>query len=111
MKVLLDECIDRRLARDLPDLDVQTVPKMGWSGITNGHLIKLAEKDFDVFVTVDRNLSFQQNLAQFKIAVIVLHSRSNRLSDLQPFAAKLIDGIGKVEPGSLLIISNDDLEL
>jgi len=62
VKILLDECIDRRLARELPDLDVRTVPQMGWAGIKNGELMKLAEAEFDVFITVDRNLSYQQNL-------------------------------------------------
>jgi predicted nuclease of predicted toxin-antitoxin system len=83
MKLLLDECIDRRLARDLAEHDVKTVPQMGWAGITNGELLKLAESEFDVFMTVDRNLSFQQNLPKFNIAVLVLHAPSNRLADLQ----------------------------
>ena len=60
MKILLDECIDRRLARELKGHTVKTVPQMGWAGIKNGRLLAAAEKEFDVFVTVDRNLSFQQ---------------------------------------------------
>lgn len=55
MKLLLDECIDRRLAKDLEGHDVKTVPQMGWAGIKNGALLTLAEQDFDVFITVDRN--------------------------------------------------------
>jgi hypothetical protein len=58
VKFLLDECIDRRLARDIAGHDVKTVPQMGWAGIKNGDLLTLAEKQFEVFVTVDRNLSF-----------------------------------------------------
>lgn len=59
MKLLLDECIDRRLAKDLEGHEVKTVPQMGWAGIKNGALLTLAENEFDVFITVDRNLSFQ----------------------------------------------------
>ncbi len=63
---------------------------MGWAGIKNGQLLALAESEFDVFITVDRNLSFQQNLPQFNIAVIVLQSPSNRLADLKPLAPKIL---------------------
>ncbi len=62
MKLLLDECIDRGLVKDLAGHDVKTVPQMGWAGIKNGELLTLAENEFDVFITIDRNLSFQQNL-------------------------------------------------
>ncbi len=61
MRVLLDECVDWRLLRDLHSFDVKTVRQMGWTEIRNSALLSLAEKHFDVFVTVDRNLSFQQN--------------------------------------------------
>ena len=74
MKLLLDECIDRKLATEFSSYEVKTVPQMGWAGVKNGQLLALAEAEFDVFITVDRNLSFQQNLPQFNIAVIVLHS-------------------------------------
>jgi predicted nuclease of predicted toxin-antitoxin system len=63
MKILLDECIDRRLARKFVDYEVKTVPQMGWAGIKDAQLLVLAEAAFDVFITVDRNLSFQQNFA------------------------------------------------
>ncbi len=90
MKILLDECIDWRLAGDLGSHDVKTVPQIGWAGIKNGALLNLAEKEFDVFITVDRNLSFQQNLPTFNIAVLVLHATSNRLADLKPLAPKIL---------------------
>lgn len=82
MKILLDECIDRKLAREFIGYEVKTVPQMGWAGVKNGQLLTLAEAEFDVFITVDRNLSFQQNLPKFDIAVIVLQAPSNRLTDL-----------------------------
>lgn len=90
MKLLLDECIDRKFAREFVDYEIKTVPQMGWAGIKNGKLLALAQAEFDVFITVDRNLSFQQNLSQFDIAVIVLQAPSNRLADLQPLAPQIL---------------------
>ena len=78
---------------------------MNWASIKNGELMKLAESEFDVFVTVDRNLSFQQNLPKFNIAVLVLHSKSNRLADLQPFAQTIMEKLPKLEKGKAMIIS------
>ena len=105
MKILLDECIDRRFARELVGHDVKTVPQMGWAGIKNGELMNLAADEFDVFVTVDRNLSFQQNLSKFKIALVVLRSLSNRLPDLVPFARKVIECLPKTETGKATILT------
>ena len=99
MKVLLDECVDWRLARDIAGHEVKATHQMGWSGIKNGELLSLAGKEFDVFVTVDRNLSFQQNLLAFEIAVIVLCASSNRLADLQPLVPKLEASIPTAKRG------------
>lgn len=63
---------------------------MGWAGIENGKLLALAEATFDVFVTVDRNLSFKQNVQKFSITVVVLEARSNRLADLAPLVPSLL---------------------
>jgi hypothetical protein len=89
MKFLLDECIDHKLAREFVGYEVKTVPQMGWAGVKNGQLLTLAEAEFDVFITVDRNLSFQQNLPQFDLTVIVLQAPSNRLTDLKLLVAKV----------------------
>lgn len=91
MRVLLDECVDRRLARDIIGHEVTTVPEAGWAAAKNGDLLALAEKKFDVLVSVDRNLSFQQSLPSFGIAVVVLRSRSNRLVDLRRLVPKLLE--------------------
>ena len=72
MRVFLDECVDWRLARDIVGHDVKTARQMGWTTIKNGELLNLAAEHFDVFVTVDRNLSFQQNLIALPIAVVVI---------------------------------------
>ncbi len=83
-KILLDECIDRRLARQISGHEVKTAPEMGGAGLDNGELLARAEKEFDIFITVDRNLTFQQNLPKFSIAVLILHAPTNRLQDLLP---------------------------
>jgi hypothetical protein len=99
VKLLLDECIDRRLAKDIEGHDVRTVPQMGWAGIKNGELLTLAESEFDVFITVDRNLSFQQNLPKFNIAVLVLHAPSNRLADLRTLAPQILSTLPTLTKG------------
>lgn len=90
MNILLDECIDRKFAKEFVGYEIKTVPQMGWAGIKNGELLALAQAEFDVFITVDRNLSFQQNLSQFDIAVIVLQAPSNRLADLKPLTSQIL---------------------
>ena len=90
MRVLLDECIDARLAASLKAVEVPTVAEQGWAGISNGRLLALAAVEFDVFVTVDRNLPFQQHLPKFAIAVILLRAKSNRLADLEAPVPELI---------------------
>jgi predicted nuclease of predicted toxin-antitoxin system len=107
LKILLDECIDRRFAREFAHLEVFTVPQMGWAGIKNGELMKLAEAKFDIFVTVDRNLSYQQNLPKYAIALIVLKARSNRYIDLIPFAEPVLDSLSNVSNGEAFLITID----
>jgi len=83
VKILLDECVPKRLGRLLPEHDVMTTPQVGWAGITNGELLQRASKNFDAFITVDRNLAFQQNPSNLPLPVMVIHARSNKLKDLQ----------------------------
>ena len=104
MKLLLDECIDRKFVREFPGYDVKTVPQMGWSGVKNGQLLALAVAEFDIFITVDRNLSFQQNLPQFDIAVIVLQASSNRLADLKPLAPDVLVLLSTVTKGRATVV-------
>ena len=105
MKILLDECIDRKFAREFKDYEVKTVPKMGWAGIKNGQLLALAALEFDVFITVDRNLSFQQNLPQFDIAVIVLCASSNRLEDMKALVPKILAYLPNAVKGQAIQVS------
>ena len=82
MKVLLDECVPRRLKREIANHEVVTVTEEGWSGVKNGELLNLAATEFDIFLTVDQNLSFQQNLKNFDIGIILMVARNNRLKTL-----------------------------
>lgn len=74
MKVLLDECTPRVVKKRLPAHDISTVQEMGWAGIKNGELLTLAEPQFEVFITTDKNLRYQQNLSQRKLAFVLLPS-------------------------------------
>jgi predicted nuclease of predicted toxin-antitoxin system len=105
MKILLDECIDRKLAKDFAGYQVKTVPQMGWAGVKNGQLLALAETEFDIFITVDRNLSFQQNLPQFDIAIIVLQASSNRLAELKPLVPKVLAILATAAKGQATTLS------
>jgi len=74
MKVLVDECVDWRLLRDLRAYDARTVKQLGWEHVQNGSLLRLAAAEFDVFLTVDKDSPYQQNMANFDIAVIILRA-------------------------------------
>jgi hypothetical protein len=99
LRVLLDECVDVRLAASLATVEVRTVADQGWLGISNGQLLALAATEFDVFVTVDRNLSFQQHLPKFNIALILLRAKTNRISDLVLLVPDLITAIPSAKKG------------
>lgn len=99
MRILLDECLPRRLKRDLAGHDARTVPEMGWASTRNGELLTLAEGQFDVFLTVDRNLSFQNEVHRFALAVVVLHAKSNKLGDLRLLVPDLLSTLSTVTLG------------
>lgn len=105
MRALLDECVDSRLALYLTPHEVRTVADQGWAGISNGKLLARAEVEFDVFVTVDRNLSFQQHLPKFSIAVVLLAARTNRLADLVELVPELLRVIPEAKSGAVAIVS------
>jgi hypothetical protein len=104
VRILLDECVDWRLSRDLVGHDVRSARQMGWNTIKNGELLSRAATAFDVFVTVDRNLSFQQNLPNYPIAVVVLCARTNRLADLRGLVPDLLPAIERAAPGQATLV-------
>lgn len=80
---------------------------MGWGGLANGGLLKKAELEFDVFLTGDRNLRFQQDMAGFKIAIVVLHAESTQLRATLPFMPKLLALLPGLESGQVVNITPD----
>ena len=106
MRVLLDECVPRPLIRELPGHEVRTVPEMGWAGKKNGALLALIkEAGFEVFVTTDQNLEYQQNLQRASIPVVVLLALSNTLHSLLPLVPGLRLALGQVRPGEVVHVS------
>ena len=105
MRVLLDESLPRRLQFELPAHEVTTVPERGWAGMKNGELLRLAESEFEVFVTMDSNLPSQQNLAELQIGVIVLKAKSNVLADLIPLAESLRSSVSRCRAGQVIVLT------
>ncbi len=103
MKVLLDECVPRPLKHDFVDHDIDHVTEVGWSSIKNGKLLGLAfGAGYEVLITTDQNLKYQQNLRNFKIGIIVLIAKSNRIDDLQPLVPEALNVMKGISAGELV---------
>jgi len=104
MRLLLDECVPARLKRALPAHQVSTVVQEGWSGIKNGQLLALAAQNFDAFITVDKNLPYQQNTSTLPLAVLVLNAETNELVSLLPLIPALDKALTQLMKGQCLRI-------
>ena len=102
MRILIDECLPKKLKLELPDHYVQTVPEAGWAGKQNGELLRLAEKDFDVLLTNDQNMEHQQHLKQFDLAFIVLVAATNDIDDLRPLMITVNDALSTLVAGDIV---------
>ncbi|MGB6366247.1 MAG: DUF5615 family PIN-like protein [Thermoanaerobaculia bacterium] len=102
MRVLLDECLPRRLKHELPDHEVRTAPEMGWAGVENGELLRQASGEFDVFITVDRSLEFQQNLSDLAFGIVVVSAGRNELTHLLPLVPDILNAISVVRKGEVV---------
>ena len=109
MRLLLDECVDWRLLRDLPEHDAQTLKQVGWEKIDDGTLLRLAAEEFDVFLTVDKDLPHQQNVSAHQLAVIILRAPTTRLPDLRALLPLLRQALEKPRRGEFQILSWRDL--
>ena len=103
MRILIDECVDERFRNALSGHDCQTARYAGLAGLENGELLAAAETaGFDVFLTIDQGIEYQQNLTARRLAIIILRAKSNRLKDLLPLAPICLAKIESLEPGKVL---------
>ncbi len=98
MRILLDESLPKDLAPLISGHEVTTVRTAGWSSIKNGKLLALAAAQYDVFLTADRNLEYQQNLAALPIAVVVLFVRRTRVQAIEPLIPELLKLLNHLPP-------------
>lgn len=102
MRVLLDECVPRKLRRELPGHDVKTVAEMGWSGTKNNALLRLAAAEFDVLLTVDQGISYQQDLLGLDLALVIVKAPSNDINDLRPKMPEVLRVLETISPGQVV---------
>lgn len=109
MKILLDECVTKRLKRYLPNHETFTVTEMGWSGLKNGKLMsKAVENSFDILLTIDKNLSFQQNLKNYLLSVVILNTATSKLEDILLLLPQFFERIEEYKKGKAYLIENLD---
>ena len=92
----------KRLKRELPGHDARTVQDLGWAGITNGALLRLADGQFDALLTVDQGIEYQQNLSGLSISVVVMMAPSNDVDDLRPLLPGVDEALAKLRPGEII---------
>ena len=102
MRVLLDESLPRPLAGLLTGHEVRTVTEMTWTSLSNGELLRRAAEEFDVVLTADQNIEFQQNLKTLPVAVLVLVAASNRLESFEPLVPPLLRALESLQPKALV---------
>ena len=102
MRILLDESLPRKLSQELAGHEVRTVQQIGWAGLKNGELLRQASAKFDVLITGDQNLEYQQNTSRLPIAVVVLIAMNNRIETLRPLVAELLPVLARIGPSQLV---------
>ena len=105
MRLLLDESLPRGLRFYFAAHDVVTVQEKGWAGKSNGELLRLAEREFDAFLSADQNLEYQQHLKDFGLGVIILAARTTRISDLEPLIPQVLRALERVRRGEVIRIA------
>ena len=105
MRLLLDECVPKRLGRLLAPHVARTVQQAGWGGIKNGALLARATTEFDAFITVDQGVRYQQNLSGLQIRVIIMAARSNDIEDLRPLVPQVLSALDEARPGEVVRVA------
>jgi hypothetical protein len=104
VRALLDECVPRKLRRELPGHDVKTVAELGWSGTKNNALLRLAAAEFDVLLTVDQGIPYQQNLPGLDLALVIVRAPSNDINDLRPKMPEVLRVLEMIQPGQVVYV-------
>jgi hypothetical protein len=108
MRVLLDEQIDQRLKKRFgAEFEVRAVLEVGWASLKNGALLRAAEREYDVFVTMDRGIPHQQNIPSFQLGIVVVRAKSNRFVDLSPLVPQIEAALRVSKPGTVVYASVD----
>jgi hypothetical protein len=105
MRLLPDECIPKRLKRELHGHESKTVQDMGWAGIKNGALLRLADGQFDALLTVDQGIEYQQNLSGLTISVVIMMAPSNDVDDLHPLLPAVEEALASLRLGEIMLVS------
>ena|ERR1039458_2000338 len=107
MRILLDECLPKDLARELPGHAVKTVPQAGWASISNGELLRLIADSgkFDVFLTMAKRLPGQNETRRLPFAIVVLRAKSNRMIHVFPFAPEILRRLAEFQPGRVYVLT------
>lgn len=104
--MLLDECVTKKLKPYFYEHIVFTVTEMSWNGLRNGNLMsKAIEENFDILLTIDKNLAFQQNLKELELCVVILDSKTSKIENLISLASKFLSRIETLEKGKAIIVS------
>jgi len=105
MRIILDECLPKRLVRELPGHESVTVPMAGWAGILNGDLLSRIAGQFDAFITIDGNLAHQQNTGKLPFGIVVLEAPSNKIEDIRPLIPEILEALKTLRPGQVNRVS------
>ena len=106
MKILIDENLPRKLAGHLTGHECRTVAECGWAGKKNGELLSLAEPQFGVLLTLDKNIPYQQDLKLGQIPILIVRAPSNRIQDLLPVIPDCLVALQSIEPGHVVRVGN-----
>lgn len=105
MRVILDECLPRKLGREIIGHDVTTVPKAGLASVINGTLLQQLHGKFDAFITVDKSIPSQQKTRELSFDILIVRARSNRLVDLKPLVPEILSSLTSIRPGQVMIVA------
>ena len=110
MRVLLDECLLRRLGRLLVGHALRTVPEAGWAHKRDSEILRLARGHFDIFATMDRGVAYQNTIPP-DVAVLTLRARSNRLESLRPLVPAILEALASIRPGEQVSVGSPRLKI